>query len=69
MNILLALSFTIAMAAVCLGVIVTAIYPGVPNALVIALLIVMALRLTVSLFERADYYIRRRARRRRIRGL
>jgi hypothetical protein len=64
---LLAFGCVIAMTAVSIGVIVTAIYPGVPNELVIALVVVMALRLSISLIDRVSYLIRRRARLRRVR--
>jgi hypothetical protein len=52
-----------------LGIIVTAVVAEAPPELLIALLAVFVLRLLVSLFETVNFYIRRRARRRRMRGL
>jgi hypothetical protein len=53
----------------CVGLIVTAIFGGSPTELLVALLAVFLLRLVVSLFETANRHIRRRTRRRRMRGL
>jgi hypothetical protein len=63
---LLAFGCVIAMTAVSIGVIATAIYPGVPNELVIALVVLIALRLSISLIDRVSYLLRQRARLRRV---
>jgi hypothetical protein len=66
-NLLLASGCVIALTAICIGLIATAIHPGVPDELVIALLVVIALRLSVSLIDKISFFIRRRARLRRVR--
>lgn len=62
-------SLIVTMTTLCTGVIVSAIYGSAPQALVFALLVLVVLRLAVSLFETANRYLRRRARRRRMQGL
>jgi hypothetical protein len=66
---ILILSLIFATTLICVGVIATAIYPRTPSALVIALLVALALRIVISLFQTVSRWLRRRARLRRMRRL
>ncbi|MEA3011400.1 MAG: hypothetical protein QOJ91_3092 [Sphingomonadales bacterium] len=61
-------SLILTMLMICTGLIVSAIFGRVPGAFLVALLVLIVVRLAISLFDTANNYVRRRARRRRMQG-
>jgi MFS superfamily sulfate permease-like transporter len=59
---------SIAMMTLCAGLIASAIFGRVPQALVVALLVLVVVRLAVSLVDTANRHLRRRDRRLRMRS-